>query len=112
MQYFANEDTIGVRSYKNNNNIEIVTDKYMKLYIKITVNSSDIVMDRDFIIEHITPNFTLEMFYYVLREFIKYDNYKLIENEDYYTFDGYYFEPYEQGDIIHINFNIQKQFIN
>jgi hypothetical protein len=112
MEYFANEDNIGIKSYKNDNSIEIITDKDTKLYVKITINSSNLVIDKDFIIEHITPNFTLEMFYYVLKEFIKYGNYNLIENEDYYKFSGYYQEPYEQGDNIYINFNIQKQYIN
>jgi hypothetical protein len=108
MEYFANEDTIGVKSNKNNNSIEIQTDKDIKLYIKITINGSNIVIDRDFIIKHITSNFTVEMFYYVLSEFIKYNNYGLIDTEDYYTFSGYYQEHYDQGDIIYINFNIYK----
>lgn len=106
MEYFAKEDTIGVKSYKNNNSIEIETDKDTKLYIKISINCFDILIDRNFIIEHITPNFTLKMFYYVLLEFIKYGNYSLVDTLGYYTFSGYYQEPYDQGDIIHITFNV------
>jgi hypothetical protein len=112
MEYFAKEDTIGVKSYKNNNSIEIQIDKDTKLYIKITINGFMLVIDRDFIIENITPNFTLEMFYYVLLEFIKYDNYSLLDTQNYYTFSGYYQEPYEQGDIIYITFNVHKLIAN
>jgi hypothetical protein len=38
------------------------------------------------------------MFYYVLLEFIKYKTYKLTKKENYYIFEGYYYESYEQGD--------------
>ena len=59
-------------------------------YITIAINCSKLIIDREFVIKHITPNFTLEMFYYVLMEFIKYDNYSLFDAQNYYTFSGYY----------------------
>lgn len=84
-----------------------INDEKTIILIKINVdNIRSISIDREFIIKKITPNFTVEMFYYVLLEFIKYKTYKLIKKENYYIFEGYYYEPYEQGDEIYINFII------
>ena len=96
MEYLAIDNTIGVKCVKNNS-IMVQTDK--NTYTCISINSSNFRMDRDFITKNITPNFSVEMFYYVLIEFIKYDNYKLIDTDGYYIFRGHYHEPYEQGDI-------------
>ena len=85
---------------KNNIQIEINKDKTI---IIMNINESQLIINRQFIINNITPNFTVEMFYYVLCEFIKYNNYKLEYINNHYIFNGYYNEPYEQGEIIHIN---------
>jgi hypothetical protein len=85
---------------KNNIQIEINKDKTI---IIMNINESQLIINRQFIINNITPNFTVEMFYYVLCEFIKYNNYKLEYINNHYIFNGYYHEPYEQGEIIHIN---------
>jgi hypothetical protein len=85
----------------------IINKEKTIIFIKINLdNIRCISIDREFIIKKITPNFTVEMFYYVLLEFIKYKTYKLTKKENYYIFEGYYYEPYEQGDEIYINFII------
>ena len=89
MEYFVDDEIIGVRTHKNNNSIQIDTNTTID-YIQITINSSNLVIDRDYIIQHITPNFTVEMCYYVLVDFIKYDNYSLVDNSGYYIFSFSY----------------------
>ncbi len=83
-----------------------ITINKEKTIILIKINNRSISIDKQFINNNITPNFTVEMFYYVLLEFNKYNTYKLTKKEDYYVFEGYYYEPYDQGDEIHIKFNI------
>jgi hypothetical protein len=106
MEYFTTDNNIGVKCVKNNNIIKIQTNK--DTYVCISINSSNFKMDKDFIKAYITPNFSLEMLYYVLIDFIKYDNYNLKDTDDCYIFRGHYHEPYEQGDIINISLNIPK----
>ncbi len=105
MEYFVTDNTNGVKSHKNKNIVQIEISKD-KTIIYITINETNMIIDRDFIRNNITPNFSVELFYYVLCEFIKYDNYKLINNNNQFIFDGIYCEPYEQGDIIHVHFVI------
>ncbi len=100
MEYFTTINTIGVRS----NNIQVEINKE-KTNIIININKSNLIINREFIIK-ISPNFSVELFYYILCGFLKYNNYKLIEVDNHYIFDGYYNEPYEQGEEIHINFTI------
>lgn len=107
MEYFVNDDIIEVRAHKNNHSIQIDTNTTID-YIQFTINSSTLIIDRHYIIQNITPNFTVEMCYYVLVDFIKYDNYSLVDNSCYYIFSGYYSEPYEQGDTICINLEVLK----
>ena len=113
MEYFSIDDNIGVRSYKNNHIVQIEINSAQTL-ITIYVDELLLEIDRKYIVSNITPNFNVEMLYYVLSNFIKYDNYTLIENKnkDGYIFEGYYNEPYEQGDNIHINIEIRYKKIN
>jgi hypothetical protein len=106
MEYFSIDNIIGVKCVKNNNSITIETDK--DTHICISINSSNFKIDRDFITKHISPNFSVEMCYYVLIEFIKYDNYTLTDSDAYYMFRGHYHEHYTQGDIIDIALKIPK----
>ncbi len=87
------------------NNIQIDMNKE-KNNIIIKINNNIKEINHDFIVTNITPNFSVEMFYYVMRGFIKYANYKLIKIDNDYIFEGYYIEPYDQGDEIHIKFII------
>lgn len=103
MEYYFIDNNIGVKSKKNDIFIKIEVNKNNFDFILMYLNENKIMIDRDFIKNNITPNFTVELLYYVLCEFIKYDNYKLIKNGSQYIFDGYYSEPYEQGEIIHIH---------
>jgi hypothetical protein len=73
-----------------------------KTIIIFKLYNNQIIIDRDFINKNISPNFTVELFYYILYEFRKYKNYKITKNENSYIFEGYYNEPYEQGDQIYI----------
>lgn len=105
MEYFLIDKNIGVRSYKNNHIIQIVINNE-KTLITIYVNESKLVIDRQYIIDNITPNFTVEMLYYVLCNFLKYNNYILVEDRNSFIFESYYYEPYDQGDEIHIKIKI------
>ncbi len=103
MEYFSTIDTIGIRTIKDNNIIQIEFNKENNIII-FNINESQLIIDRQYIINNITPNFTVEMLYDVLVVLIKYDNFKsqlLVENNT-YIFKDYYLEPYEQGDEIHI----------
>ena len=107
MEYFSTNDTIGIRTHKNNNIIQIELNKNNDIII-FNINESQLIIDREYIINNITPNFTVEMFYNVLILLLKYDNFKsqlLVENNT-YIFEGYYVEPYDQGDEIHIRLKI------
>jgi hypothetical protein len=108
MEYFSIQDKIGFRSYKNNHIVQVEINSEQTLII-IYVDELLLEIDRKYIVSNITPNFNVEMLYYVLSSFIKYDNYRLIENnsKDGYIFEGYYNEPYEQGDNIHIKIEIR-----
>ena len=85
--------------WENNDFIKLLKETTI---IIININTSKLFINREFINNNITPNFTVEMFYYVLCELIKYNNYKLSESINNYIFEGYYNEPYDQGDEIHI----------
>ena len=103
MEYFVTDNTNGFRFNRNNNNIQIEIDKN-KTIIIIKINDNKLSINKDYIDNKITPNFSVEMFYYVLCYLIKYNNYKLINSyEGYYTLEGYYSDDYEQSDTIHIN---------
>ncbi len=104
MEYFSTTETIGIRTITNNNIIQIEFNNINNIII-LNINESELIINREYIINNISPNFTVEMFYNILLLLIKYDNYKfqlLVENNT-YLFEGYYFEPYDQGDEIHIN---------
>jgi hypothetical protein len=73
-----------------------------KSSITFKIYNNELVIDRQFIYNKISQNFTVEMFYYVLCEFKKYNNYKITINDNNYIFEGYYNEPYDQGDQIYI----------
>ncbi len=104
MEFFRINDIVGFRTIKNNIIIQIEMNKNI---INININENQLIIDRDYIINNITPNFSVEMLYYVLCEFFKSDrNYKLVFDNNYYIFEGYYYEPYEQGEEIHIKFII------
>jgi hypothetical protein len=97
MEYLRTNDTVGVK----NNNIQIeINNEYSFIIFKI--NESTLLINREFINNKISPNFSVEMFYYVLCNFIKYNNYKLNKDDTKYIFEGYYYEPYDQGDEIYI----------
>jgi hypothetical protein len=85
-----------------------INDDKTIILIKMSLDNDtrSISIDREFINNNITPNFTVEMFYYVLLEFNKYKTYKLTKKYNYYVFEGYYYEPYDQGDEIYITFKI------
>jgi hypothetical protein len=105
MDNFVTDSFTGVRIYKDTNLIQIEIDKNKtKIHIKINDNTKNI--DRNFINEFITPNFSVEMFYYVMYNFLKYNNFKLFYNDNNYTFEGYYTEHYEQSDVIHVKFDV------
>ena len=101
MEHFATDITYGIRTLKNNNHIQLEVNNN-KTIIILKINDSIKKINRDYIINNITPNISVEMLYYVLYEFLKYDNYKLIKDNSNYIFEGYYNEPYEQGEEIHI----------
>jgi hypothetical protein len=91
MEYFLTDNTYGFRSSKNNIQIEINNENTI-IIVKINNNIKEI--NRNFIINNITPNFSVEMFYHILYEFVKYNKYKLENNNNQYIFEGYYTEPY------------------
>ncbi len=104
MEFFTTNNTVGFRTIKNNNIIQIEINKN-KDFITININENQLLIDRDYIITYITPNFSVEMLYYILCEFLKSDychNYKLIEDKNYYIFEGYYTEHFDQGETIYI----------
>ncbi len=102
MEFFKTNETDGFRTIKNNNIIQIEMNKNTNI-INININENQIIIDRDYINNNITPNFSVEMLYYVLCEFFKSDhNYKLFSVNNIYIFEGIYYEPYEQGDEIYI----------
>ena len=108
MEYFTTIDTVGIRTYKKNNIIQIEINKDNDIII-ININESQLIIDKEYIYNNITPNFTVEMLYNVLLLFIKYDNFKfelLVENSS-YIIEGCYHEPYDQGDEIHIKIKIE-----
>jgi hypothetical protein len=105
MEYLKTNDTVGIKTLKNNNIIQIEFDK--NNIIIISINKSKLVINKDYINNNITPNFTVEMLYYILYELIKYNNYNLIEDNNSYIFEGCYHEPYEQGDEIYIKIYIK-----
>ena len=105
IEYFTNNNLIGVRANKDDTLIEVTINNInTNIDIKISDNIKHI--DKNFIDQFITPNFTVEMFYFVMCNFLKYGNYKLSYDNDNYTFEGYYTEHYEQSDIIHVKFDV------
>ena len=105
IEYFTTNNFVGIRSHKNDKLIEVsINDINTNINVKINKNFKDI--DKNFINKHITPNFTVEMFYYVLNNFLKYNNYKISYDNNNYTFEGYYTEHYEQSDEIHVKFDV------
>jgi hypothetical protein len=116
MEYFKTIDTVGIRTIKNNNIIQIELNKENDILsfadggiIIININESQLIIDREYIYNNITPNFTVEMLYYVLCNFIKYDNFnfELLVEESSYILEGCYHEPYDQGDEIFIRIKIE-----
>ncbi len=105
MDHFISDNFVGVSIYKDANFIQIQMDKN-KTKIHIKINDNTKYIDRNFINQFITPNFSIEMFYYVMYNFLKYNNFKLSCNENNYTFEGYYTEHYEQSDVIHVKFDV------
>jgi hypothetical protein len=105
MDHFTTDTSVGIRINNDTHLIEIQIDKN-KTNIHIKINDNIKHIDNNFINQYITPNFSVEMFYYVMYNFLKYNNFKLSYNQNYYTFEGYYTEHYEQSDIIHIKFDI------
>ena len=104
MEYFLTNETIGIRTHKNNNIIQIEFNKNNDIII-FNINESQLIIDRQYIINNITPNFTVEMLYNVFIVLIKYDNFNLIKDNNYIYnlwFIGCYHEPYDQGDEIYI----------
>jgi hypothetical protein len=101
MIYIFTNGTFGIK----NKNIQIEINKN-KTFIIIKINESNLTINREYIINNITPNFSVEMLYYVLYGFIKYNNYILREDNNHYIFEGYYNEPYEQGDEIHVKIRV------
>jgi hypothetical protein len=105
MEHITLTNSFGIRHHKDEHFIEIQIDNN-KTNIDIKINDNIKNIDINYIHQFITPNFTVEMFYYVMYNFLKYNNFKLSYNQNYYTFEGYYTEHYEQSDIIHVKFDI------
>ncbi len=105
MDHFTTDTSVGVRINKDTHLVEIQIDKD-KTNIDIKINDNLKHFDKNCIDQYISPNFSVEMFYYVLYNFLKYNNFKLSHNQNYYTIEGYYSDHYEQSDIIHIKFDI------
>ena len=102
INYFNIDENIGIRTYNDNNIIQIEINK-TKTQLTIYINESIISIDQNYIVKNISQNFNVEMLYHVLVEFVKYNNYKLIcDSHSRYTIKGFYQEPYEQGDLIDI----------
>ena len=102
LTYFNIDENIGIRTYNDNNIIQIELNK-TKTLLTIYINESLILIDQNYIVENINQNFNVEMLYHVLVELVKYNNYKLIcDSHSRYTLKGFYQEPYEQGDLIDI----------
>ena len=114
MEYFATFDTIGIRTIKDNNIIQIEFNKENDIIIinLRLINKKEfnhrLIINRQYIINNITSNFTVEMLYNILVVLIKYDNFKfnLSVEHNSYIFEGTYIEPYDQGDEIHIKIEI------
>jgi hypothetical protein len=105
MEHFTLANSFGIRRHKDEHYIEIQID-YNKVNINININDKSKQIDIHFIRNYVTQNFSVEMFYYVLYDFLKYNNFKLSSEDDHYTFEGYYTEHYEQSDIIHVKFDV------
>ncbi len=103
MEYFNTDNTCGFHISRDNYWIQTEIDKN-KTIIILKINNNTLSINKEYINNKITPNFSVEMFYYVLCNLVKYNNYKLINSsDDNYIFEGYYVEHYEQSDMVHIN---------
>ena len=105
IEHFNTESFFGFRTHNDDITFQIQSDTD-KTSIEIKINNNIKNVDIIYIREVIAPNFSFDMFYYVMYNFLKYNNYKIDYKNGRYTFEGYYTEEYDQSDNVHIKFEV------